>query len=43
MLDLIFFAFMIGVFVVGFYCGKKFQTAKGTWTAFTTYVGSLFD
>lgn len=42
MIDLIFFLFMVGVFIAGFYCGKKFQTAKGTWTAFTKYLSSLF-
>lgn len=42
MFDLLLLILVMGIFVSGFIVGAKYQTAKATWTAFTTYVESWF-
>lgn len=33
MIDFILLTFVLGVFYGGFYCGNKFKTLQGMWTA----------
>ena len=42
MFDIILLTFVVGVFVSGFWCGKKFGSVKATWTALTTYIEGWF-
>jgi hypothetical protein len=43
MIDLILFVFVLGVFFVGFWCGKKFSTVKAMLNAAIDSVSEWFS
>lgn len=43
MIDLIFFTFFLGLFCVGFYCGKTYGTAKNMFSTLGKKVSALWD